>query len=81
MDSIGAFEAKTHFPRLLDRVAQGESVAITRHGRPVATLVPAAHDGERVREAMDRIRRRRARLGRVDLEELIDTTHDGHRYK
>jgi prevent-host-death family protein len=38
--SVGAFEAKTHFSNLLDRVEQGERIVITRHGRPVATLVP-----------------------------------------
>jgi prevent-host-death family protein len=39
---VGAFEAKTHLSALLDRVAQGEEVVITKHGRPVARLVPAA---------------------------------------
>ncbi len=38
--SIGAYEAKTHLPRLLAKVEQGESVTITKHGRPVARLVP-----------------------------------------
>ena len=32
MELIGASEAKTHLPRLLDRVARGESLIITRHG-------------------------------------------------
>ena len=41
MESIGAYEAKTHLPRLLDRIARGESLTITRHGRPVARLVPS----------------------------------------
>ena len=50
MRSIGAYEAKTHLPRLLDRVAQGESLTITRHGRPVARLVPVEN------EARDRAR-------------------------
>lgn len=40
MDTIGAFEAKTHLSALLERVAQGESFTITKHGRPVATLAP-----------------------------------------
>jgi len=39
--SFGAFEAKTHFSDLLDRVEQGDRIVITRHGRAVATLVPA----------------------------------------
>ena len=38
---VGAFDAKTHFSRLLARVARGESITITRHGAPVARLVPA----------------------------------------
>ena len=37
--TVGAYEAKTHLPRLLDRVEAGEEIVITRHGRPVARLV------------------------------------------
>jgi prevent-host-death family protein len=36
----GAYEAKTHLPRLLREVADGETITITRHGVPVALLVP-----------------------------------------
>jgi len=42
--SVGAFEAKTHLAALLDAVAAGEQITITRHGRPVARLVPPADD-------------------------------------
>ena len=42
MAEIGAFEAKNTLGALLDRVAQGEEIVITRHGRPVARLVPNA---------------------------------------
>jgi len=38
--SVGAYEAKTHFSKLLERVVSGEEVTITRHGAPVARLVP-----------------------------------------
>ncbi|TAK25664.1 MAG: type II toxin-antitoxin system Phd/YefM family antitoxin [Chloroflexota bacterium] len=41
MSSVGAYEAKTHLPQLLDRVELGESITITRHGKPVAVLSPA----------------------------------------
>ena len=37
---VGAYEAKTHLPSLLARVQLGERVTITRHGVPVAMLVP-----------------------------------------
>ena len=40
MDTVGAFEAKTHLSALLERVAKGESFTITKHGKPVATLAP-----------------------------------------
>ena len=40
MKSVGADEAKTHLPQLLDRVARGEEIQITRNGRAVARLVP-----------------------------------------
>jgi prevent-host-death family protein len=35
-----ATAAKTNFLRLLDEAASGEEIEITRHGRPVARLVP-----------------------------------------
>ena len=41
MESVGSFEAKTHLPQLLERVARGEEFTITKHGKPVARLVPA----------------------------------------
>lgn len=40
MFEIGAFAAKTHFSQLLNRVGQGETLAITKHGQKIALLVP-----------------------------------------
>jgi len=40
MESIGAYEAKTHLPKLLERVIKGERITITKHGVPVAVLQP-----------------------------------------
>jgi prevent-host-death family protein len=40
MTTVGAYEAKTHLPELLERVAKGERVVITKRGKPVAMLVP-----------------------------------------
>lgn len=42
METVGSFEAKTHLAQLLERVARGEEFTITRHGKPVARLVPAS---------------------------------------
>lgn len=40
MRTVGAFEAETHLAALLDAVSTGEQITITRHGRPVARLLP-----------------------------------------
>jgi prevent-host-death family protein len=39
-DQVGVYEAKTHLTTLLDRVERGAQITITRHGRPIARLVP-----------------------------------------
>ncbi len=38
METIGAYEAKTHLPKFLERVIKGERITITKHGVPVAVL-------------------------------------------
>jgi prevent-host-death family protein len=62
MTAVGAFEAKTHFAQLLERVQRGEEITITRRGKPVARLVPVAaeHDPE-VAMAIFRCLRARAK--------------------
>jgi prevent-host-death family protein len=57
---IGAFEAKNTLGSLLDRVEQGEEILITRHGKPVARLVPNENrvNQEQARAAAERIRAR-----------------------
>lgn len=52
--SVGAYEAKTHLPELLAEVEAGASYVITRHGRPIARLLPVepAAEGEGVVEAL-----------------------------
>ena len=76
MASVGAYEAKTHLAELLDRVQKGERITITRHGRPVAQLVPPPGARERtVDQAVKGILefRRGRRLGPgISLRELID---------
>ncbi len=44
MIAIGVYDAKTHLPKLLERVRRGERFLITKHGRAVAELVPAAEE-------------------------------------
>ena len=54
---VGAFDAKTRFGDLLERVARGEVIVITRHGHPVARLVPFDEtvDRARARAAVERL--------------------------
>lgn len=57
MAEIGAFEAKTHLPQLLQRVQAGERFVITKHSRPVAELVPfQSRDSGRVQSAIDALK-------------------------
>lgn len=74
MKTVGAYEAKTNLPRLLDEVAAGESITITKHGVPVATLVPARPGRKAAETAADGLRefRARHRLRGVSIRELID---------
>ena len=46
MNQVGAFEAKTHLSRLLKRVSDGEEFTITKHGQPIAKLVPVNRRAE-----------------------------------
>jgi len=80
METIGAYEAKTHLPSLLDRVARGESLTITRHGKPVARLVPLPGDRTLAKQAAARIEERRRHLNRIPLADLVTSVHEGHRY-
>jgi prevent-host-death family protein len=75
MASVGVYEAKTHLPKLLDRVAGGEVITITRHGTPVAVLRPPSEIVRPApRTAIATIREFRARhsLGAATIRDLID---------
>jgi len=54
MQTLGAFEAKTHLSALLERVAKGERFTLTRHGVPIALLVPVEPSARPDREAVIR---------------------------
>ncbi len=75
MAEVGAFEAKTHLAQLLDQVERGETVTITRHGRPVARLVPVGGSSrDERRRAIAQLKELRSgqTLGGVSVRELID---------
>jgi prevent-host-death family protein len=76
MREIGAFEAKNKFGSLLDWVAQGEEILITRHGKAVARLVPAEPgiDLARANRAAEKIRALSVgkTLGTLKIQDLIN---------
>ena len=75
METIGAYEAKTRLFQLLEKVARGETIVITKHGRSVAHLVPAPEFRRRsVAETIAAIKefRRGRRLGVVSIREMIE---------
>lgn len=81
MKEVGAYEAKTHLPRLLREVEAGEIVVITRHGVPVARLVPERSvDKAKVLAAIARIKAARRKGPHMTIEEIIAAKHEGHRY-
>jgi prevent-host-death family protein len=82
---IAASDAKTHLSGLLDAVERGETIAITRHGRRIARLVPDEEGRrERVRKALDEIdklgRKIRKEHGPTTIEEILAWRHEGHKY-
>ncbi len=75
MTTVGAFEAKTHLSSLLERVAQGEEIVITRHGKPLARLIPVAvADRSRIDLAISKLKalRKGCNLGGLSWQELRD---------
>lgn len=80
MHSVGAFEAKTHFSALLERVARGERITITKRGIPTALLVPIEdHQKEVAARAAQRIRalRKRVKPGKMSVRQMIE---EGRRF-
>ena len=83
MGRVTAFEAKTRFGKLLERVSRGEEIVITRHDRPVARIIPeGGRSLEDVRAAVAGLRELRGNIARRvlgkrkltqrDVESLID---------
>ena len=66
MTTVTAYEAKTHLPRLIRAAERGETVIITRHGKPVAQLGPVQDlRREEIAEVIERMKRARAQRPKV----------------
>lgn len=81
MREVQASEAKTHLPRLLDDVEAGETLVITRHGKPIARLVPETDvQRDQVERAFAAFREMRKHVKGMTVEEILAARHEGHRY-
>lgn len=80
MEAVSSYEAKTHLSELLSRTAKGEQITITKHGVPVAILVPAGElrkrDFKSVIQEIKEFRGGRT-LGEINLKDLIE---EGRRF-
>jgi prevent-host-death family protein len=83
LGTVTAFEAKTRFGELLERVSRGEEIVITRHDKPVARIVQVGpRNLDRVQQAvraLDELRqkigassKRRAKLSDAEVRSAIE---------
>lgn len=79
MREVQSSEVKAKLPEYLDAVERGETIVVTRHGKPIAHIVPAPSAAkDRVRQALDGIAALRSKTGRMPLRELLAARHEGH---
>jgi prevent-host-death family protein len=85
VSTVTALEAKTRLGELLNRVAHGEEVIITRHDKPVARLVPEGGRNlseirdaiQELREVRERIQRRMKGKTRLSVDEVRKAIDEG----
>jgi prevent-host-death family protein len=78
MRTMQASEVKTNFLRILDDVERGDSVLVTRHGKPVARITPeSASSKEKFLRAREQMRVLRAQIGKVSVEEILSARDEG----
>jgi prevent-host-death family protein len=80
MKQIQSSIAKAQFAELLDQVERGETIVITRHGKPIARLVPDEEARRaRVAEAIGGIKELRKHTKPATIEEIIAWKNEGRR--
>jgi prevent-host-death family protein len=85
MREIQASNAKAHLSRLLDDVERGETIVITRHGRPIARIIPEARRRqEQIDRAVEQIKALGKEIARehgpISVEEIVSSVHESHKY-
>jgi prevent-host-death family protein len=81
MKHVGIFEAKTNLSRLIEQVEKGETVTITRNGKPVAKLVraqaePTAEDDPFSPDKIEKRRQALKQLREIANELKINPTQE-----
>ncbi|MGQ0443788.1 MAG: type II toxin-antitoxin system Phd/YefM family antitoxin [Beijerinckiaceae bacterium] len=81
MREIPASEAMTRLPRLPGDVERGETIVITRHGRPIARLMPGdARRQEKIEKVLADLDDLRKTMPPLTLDEILSARHEGHNY-
>jgi prevent-host-death family protein len=82
-NSIGTFEAKTHFTKLITQVMAGEEILITRRGKAVAKIIPIekTSDARAIKAAVLRLHNlaKEMKLGEFNWEEWKSYRDEGRR--
>ncbi len=73
MSIVGAYEAKTHLPQLLERVVSGERITITKHGHSIAVLQPI-EGGDNVEDTISSLKdfRRGKYLAGLSIKDMVE---------
>ena len=72
-NTFGIYDAKTNFASLVERVMAGETLTITKHGKPVATISPVEQPKPELNDLIEQLEKARSllRLGTNDYRKLI----------
>lgn len=81
MREIHSSDVKTHLPQILTEVEHGETIIITRYGRPIARLIPEQHVCREERAAaIQRFREFRSTMPQTPISDVLAMRHEGHKY-
>ena len=80
MSAINLADAKAHLSELVDRVVAGDTIDITRRGKPVAQLVAASRPRKRIDKGMLQALTATMPRQAQDAADLVRSMRDGDRY-
>jgi prevent-host-death family protein len=81
MREIQASDAESHLAGLLDEVERGETVIITRNGKPIARIVPeVVRRREEIDRALEMIKSVRQHTQKISVEEILSARDEGRRF-